>query len=50
MSGLSSFLPSAEDGFLPYYLLVVRHTLFALPRPSLTRSYSLLTSNPPRYP
>lgn len=23
MSSLSSYLPSAEDGFLPYYLLVV---------------------------
>lgn len=36
MSGLSSILPSAEDGFLPYYLLLV--SSYPISSPSATHS------------
>lgn len=36
MASLTSLLPSAEDGFLPYYLLIVRLHPIALARPPPT--------------
>lgn len=46
MSGVSSYLPSVEDGFLPYYLLLV--SSYPIPSPSAhTLSHLLcLTANP----